>query len=317
MTHKPFTQMLAELNIYLGNRKIMPQDTNDIADMTDDGKDNEFQGGAELPPERSPEEAESMVSDLDDETSDLSELSIDQIINALVAIKAKMDNGGFQDLDSDDMDGESNPMSHFGDDADGTAFDDDTDGVDLDKLDEPSPEDDSFGMDYSPGTDSDSDQTDPFADFGSDDEDDLDSKKNSLDDLNFPDASGNSSEDGESDSDLGDTDELGNAEDPSADAANAIDGGATAEPDHNRMGTIRTIKGAHLVYKRQNGDGTFSELWIYNIGEHINDSITVKKAIVAGTDIPEDKLRSEDGSQSYELTTLGNAQMLKINGLPN
>lgn len=89
------------------------------------------------------------------------------------------------------------------------------------------------------------------------------------------------------------------------------------EEDPDRMGDIRTVKGAHLVYKRQENDGSFKELWIYNIGDHINNAIEIKRAILAGTDIPEGKLRSEDGKQIYTLTTMGNAQMLSIDGLLN
>lgn len=87
--------------------------------------------------------------------------------------------------------------------------------------------------------------------------------------------------------------------------------------DPDKMGDIRVVKGAHLVFKRQESDGTFTELWIYNIGEHVNDAIETKKAILAGTDIPDGKMRSEDGKQMYQLSTLGNAQMLSIEGLAN
>lgn len=87
--------------------------------------------------------------------------------------------------------------------------------------------------------------------------------------------------------------------------------------DPERMGDIRTVKGAHLVYKRQESDGSFKELWMYNVGEHINDAISIKRAILAGTDIPDGKLRSEDGKQMYQLVTMGNAQMLSIEGLSN
>lgn len=91
-----------------------------------------------------------------------------------------------------------------------------------------------------------------------------------------------------------------------------------AEPqDPERMGDIRTVKGAHLVYKRQESDGTFKELWMYNVGKHINDAISIKRAILAGTDIADGKLRSEDGKQMYQLVTMGDAQLLSIEGLSN
>lgn len=87
--------------------------------------------------------------------------------------------------------------------------------------------------------------------------------------------------------------------------------------DPNRAGIIRTVDNAHLVYKRQSEDGTYEELWIYNIHDATNDDLDIRRDILAGTDIPAKKTKSPDGSQSYSITTMGNAQMLKIVGLPN
>lgn len=87
--------------------------------------------------------------------------------------------------------------------------------------------------------------------------------------------------------------------------------------DPNKIGIIRQVDGAHLVYKRQTANGTFEELWIYKLGDDIISSDKVKQAIVAGTDIPRDKMQSPDGSQKYEVTTMGDAQYVKIIGLPN
>lgn len=87
--------------------------------------------------------------------------------------------------------------------------------------------------------------------------------------------------------------------------------------DPNRQGIIRTVEGAHLVYKRRNEEGTYDELWVYNIDNDIRTELEIKHAILAGTDIPESKTQSEDGKQFYTLTTLGNAQLLHIQGLPN
>ena len=89
--------------------------------------------------------------------------------------------------------------------------------------------------------------------------------------------------------------------------------------DHpNRQGTIRTVKGAHLVYKRKTPDGFYEELWMYNIGKDTNrDEIELRKDILSGTDIPPESTRSPDGDQSYDLWTVGNGQMLKVMGLPN
>lgn len=87
--------------------------------------------------------------------------------------------------------------------------------------------------------------------------------------------------------------------------------------DPNRQGIIRYVDKAHLVYKRQTPDGTFEELWIYNISKEMKDELVIRKKILAGTDIPPSRTRSEDGSQSYTMTTLGNAQYVHITGLPN
>jgi len=87
--------------------------------------------------------------------------------------------------------------------------------------------------------------------------------------------------------------------------------------DPDRAGIIRTVKNAHLVYKRQEEDGTYEELWIYNIHDSTNDEMDIRRDILAGTDIPAHKTKSLDGQQSYSAITMGNAQMLKVTGLPN
>lgn len=89
-----------------------------------------------------------------------------------------------------------------------------------------------------------------------------------------------------------------------------------ATDDPNRQGLIRTVKGAHLVYKRETEEGSFEELWIYNVTT-LRDELIVKKAILAGTDIPTNKMQSPDGAQSYEIWSAGNAELLMIKGLPN
>lgn len=84
--------------------------------------------------------------------------------------------------------------------------------------------------------------------------------------------------------------------------------------DPNRQGLIRAVKGAHLVYKRSVDDGAFEELWIYNVST-LRDEITIRKAILAGTDIPVNKAQSPDGSQSFETWSAGNAELMLIKGL--
>lgn len=87
------------------------------------------------------------------------------------------------------------------------------------------------------------------------------------------------------------------------------------EQDPNRAGVIRYVKGAHLVYKREQEDGTYEEMWIYNSGEFKKD-MEVKKAIIAGTDIPPNATRSHDGSQEVHMWSAGNADIVLIKGLP-
>lgn len=84
-------------------------------------------------------------------------------------------------------------------------------------------------------------------------------------------------------------------------------------------GIERFVRGAHLVYKREVDSGQFEELWIYSIdpNQTRDDHNTPLKAILAGTDIPENATRSEDGNQSYSLWTAGNAQYVHIKGLSN
>jgi hypothetical protein len=89
---------------------------------------------------------------------------------------------------------------------------------------------------------------------------------------------------------------------------------ATEDPD--RQGMIRAVKNAHLVYKRESDEGTYEELWVYNVSS-LRGELDVKKAILAGTDIPVNKTHSPDGSQSYEIWAAGNAEMIMIKGLPN
>jgi len=88
------------------------------------------------------------------------------------------------------------------------------------------------------------------------------------------------------------------------------------QEDPDKQGVLRKVKGAHLVYKRKSPDGDFEELWVFNTGGGLQDEITIRKAVLAGTDIPPSKTKSDDGIQSYEIVTLGNAQLLSIKGLP-
>lgn len=93
--------------------------------------------------------------------------------------------------------------------------------------------------------------------------------------------------------------------------------GVEVEGDPNRQGLIRTVKGAHLIYKRKNEEGTFDELWVFGTGDDMKKTLEVRRAILAGTDIPPRATKSENGAQTYTLTSMGNGQILNIKGLPN
>ena len=91
-----------------------------------------------------------------------------------------------------------------------------------------------------------------------------------------------------------------------------------ASEDPNRQGVIRHVDGASLVYKRKAADGTYTELWIYKLTPDILSNETdVKRAILAGTDISQGNSTSEDGSQTYEIWTVSDAEMLLIKGMQN
>ncbi len=87
--------------------------------------------------------------------------------------------------------------------------------------------------------------------------------------------------------------------------------------DPDRQGNVRYVEGAHLVSRRQVDDGTYEELWIYNIDKNnTTRSDKIIKNILKGTDIPENEISSDDGSQDYVAWTVGNVQMIKVRGLP-
>lgn len=93
------------------------------------------------------------------------------------------------------------------------------------------------------------------------------------------------------------------------------EGDPEQQGDPNKAGVIRHVKGAHLVYKREQEDGTYEEMWMYNSGEFKKD-IETKKAILAGTDIPKNATQSPDGAQSATMWSAGNVDIVKITGLP-
>lgn len=85
----------------------------------------------------------------------------------------------------------------------------------------------------------------------------------------------------------------------------------------DKQGVIRNIKNAHLIYKRQDVDGTYIELWAYDINKGLKDEFNIRNAILNGTDIDHKTGSSPDNVQRYELWTSNNRQFMQITGLPN
>jgi hypothetical protein len=89
------------------------------------------------------------------------------------------------------------------------------------------------------------------------------------------------------------------------------------EEDPERQGNVRYVKDAHLVSRRENEDGQFEELWIFNTGSGAKRrSDFIIQDILKGTDIPPNEISSDDGSQDYLTWNVGNVQMVKVRGLP-
>lgn len=115
-----------------------------------------------------------------------------------------------------------------------------------------------------------------------------------------------------------DTDELPGDEELDGEGDGELGlGEEPTEEDPDFQGVVRTVTGACLVYKRKNEEGTYEELWIYNIGKNMRNEVKIRRSILAGTDIPAQDVSSPDGTQTVENTTIGNVQYLRIMGLPN
>jgi len=85
----------------------------------------------------------------------------------------------------------------------------------------------------------------------------------------------------------------------------------------DKQGVLRKIQYAHLIYKRQDVDGTYTELWTYDIQKGVKDEFNIRNAILNGTDIDHKTGSSPDNVQRYELWTSNNRQFMQITGLPN
>ena len=54
--------------------------------------------------------------------------------------------------------------------------------------------------------------------------------------------------------------------------------------DADYQGDIRTVNGAYLIFKRHEPDGTFSELWCYNVGKDKESEKIIRSAILSISD---------------------------------
>lgn len=87
--------------------------------------------------------------------------------------------------------------------------------------------------------------------------------------------------------------------------------------DSDKQGLIRTVPGAHLIYKREGRNGTYTEMWMYEVGPNHRTEEKIRSALLDGTDIDQRLGSSINGEQSYEIWTCNDRQIMKISGLPN
>lgn len=198
----------------------------------------------------------------------------------------------------------------------------------LDELDEPEDLENEFEDDLEFETDADTiDATadDEFLNIEDDelsfDDTDLDRETDSFDDIDlddFSDVFGSEHQDEMVNRfNLNDDDDMESVDTFPADSDVGSPESQEPATDPNFQGVLRTVMGANLVYKRQTEDGTFEELWIYNVGDDVKQEIKIRKAVLAGTDILPGNVSSQDRTQELDTYTVGNVQYLKITGLPN
>lgn len=82
-------------------------------------------------------------------------------------------------------------------------------------------------------------------------------------------------------------------------------------------GILRTVPKASMIYKREQQDGTFEEMWIYNTTKDNRRDQQIYNNIVSGSDIPQGGSQSEDKTQGVETWAIGNVKMVLLTGLTN
>lgn len=95
-----------------------------------------------------------------------------------------------------------------------------------------------------------------------------------------------------------------------------LDGEIEDEVNPDMQGLIRSVPGARLVYKREEQDGTYSEMWVYSAAD-IKKTTGIRKGILSATDIQPGQRVSQDRTQRYETWDSGSIEIMVIKGLPN
>lgn len=79
-------------------------------------------------------------------------------------------------------------------------------------------------------------------------------------------------------------------------------------------GELRHVKGAKLLWKIKDDDGSYTERWMYH-ARNLEELIDGKRRILVGTDIHPSKNRSPDGSQSFAVEQYGEIVWMTITGV--
>lgn len=89
----------------------------------------------------------------------------------------------------------------------------------------------------------------------------------------------------------------------------------------DRLGIVRIVKDAHLVFKRKDEHNKYVELWVFKENKISKTAGRIYNAILAGTDIPVGSIQSQDGLQTVIKWEVGPADntliYVEIKGMQN
>jgi hypothetical protein len=80
-------------------------------------------------------------------------------------------------------------------------------------------------------------------------------------------------------------------------------------------GLVRAVKGAYLVSKKKQEDETYTEVWMYMVGNKFHNEANIRRSILSATDIDPAEHMSEDESQHAHIVTIGNVQYMTLTGI--